>query len=81
MISRQAWFPIRSDWVWFVPLVEVDDKVEAVAINKVAVVAIDKALVVYKAKVEVNDKVAVVVEVKAMADDRVVASSSNLDHK
>ena len=28
-----------------------------------------------------NDKVAVVVEVKAMADDRVVASSSNLDHK
>ena len=47
MISRQAWFPIRSDWVWFVPLVEVDDKVEAVAINKVAVVAIDKALVVY----------------------------------
>ena len=41
--------------------------------------AIDKALVVYRARVEVNDKAAA--EAMAMVDDKVEASSNNLNHK
>ena len=71
VITHQAWFPIRSDWVSLVPLARVVDKVVAMAI--------DKALVVYTAMVEVIDKAMVMA--MAMADDKVEAGSNNLNHK
>ena len=71
VIIHQALFPIRSDWVSLVPLARVVDKVVAMAI--------DKALVVYRVEVVVNDKAAA--EAMAMVDDKVEASSNNLNHK